>query len=216
MNAVATVITITKSAGLAIRPSKTVLYAAVLTACISAQSSHAVNEPTAYPVPIAIKQSVGDAHLVGKGMLRVFGFRVYEARLFASPSWSIKEGWDKQSFALELSYLRSVSGKAISQSSRDELARLKFGNEVKRAAWANNMDSLFVDVKEGDRIVGIYKPNQATIFLLNDKPLGTIQDTEFGPAFFGIWFNDQTKDKALRSALLGAASAKGSGQSHVR
>ena len=149
-------------------------------------------------------------------MLRLFGFRVYEARLFAGPNFSIKEGWDKQSFALELIYARSVSGKAISQSSRDELARLKTGNDAKRAAWAISMDGLFVDVKEGDQIVGIYKPNQATKFLLNDKPLGVIQDPEFGLAFFGIWLNEETKDKDLRAALLGAAGNKKAGQPHGR
>ena len=178
--------------------------------------SKATTEAAAQSIPVAVKQAVNEAHLVGKGMLRLFGFRVYEARLFAGPNFSIKEGWDKQSFALELIYARSVSGKAISQSSRDELARLKTGNDAKRAAWAISMDGLFVDVKEGDRIVGIYKPNQATKFLLNDKPLGVIQDPEFGLAFFGIWLNEETKDKDLRAALLGAAGNKKAGQPHGR
>ena len=195
---------------------KTVLCAALAASCLLCQPSGATTEATTQAIPIVVKQAVSEAHLIGKGMLRVFGFRVYEARLFAGPNWSIKEGWDKQSFALELIYARSVSGKAISQSSRDELARLKSGDESKRASWATGMDSLFVDVKEGDRIVGIYKPNQATKFLLNDKPLGSIQDAEFGPAFFGIWLNEGTKDKDLRSALLGAATAVKSGQPHGR
>ena len=195
---------------------KVILVMAFILLGLFAPPSKATNEGAAQPIPIAVKQAVNEAHLIGKGMLRLFGFRVYEARLFAGPNFSIKEGWEKQPFALELIYSRSVSGKAISQSSRDELARLKTGNEIKRAAWAISMDGLFVDVKEGDEIVGIYKPNQATKFLLNDKPLGIIQDPEFGPAFFGIWLNEETKDKNLRAALLGATNSKKIGQPHGR
>lgn len=173
-----------------------------------AQTGYAVAHASGVNVPAVVQQSLNEAHLVGNGTLRWLGFRVYDARLFAGQTFAIKDGWIKQPFALELTYSRSVTGKRITQSSLDEMIRLKLGNDIKRALWLANMDSLFVDVKEGDRIIGVYRPGQATKFWLNDKPLGTVQDADFGPAFFGIWLDEETKDKVLRTALLGGVPPK--------
>ena len=191
-----------------IRPLNCAVVLAVMAGLTLAQACYATPEPLRASVPVTVQQSMSDAQLIGDGTLTWFGFRVYDARLFAGQNFSIKEGWAKQPFALELMYSRNVSGKQITESSRDEMIRLKLGNEAKRALWTTNMEALFIDVKKGDRIIGVYKPGQATKFWLNDKPLGTVQDAEFGPAFFGIWLDEETKDKGLRTALLGAGSPK--------
>ncbi len=144
-----------------------------------------------------------NAQVQGKGYLRLFGFKIYEAHLISNQAIEL-ERWQRQPFALALNYVRSVSGTQIGNSSADELTRLNIGTEAQRQRWKEQMLTLFVDVKAGDVIVGLHQPNAATQFYLNDKPLGKIDEPDFGAAFFAIWLDPKTKDKKLRAALINA------------
>jgi hypothetical protein len=39
--------------------------------------------------------------------------------------------------------------------------------------------------------------------MLNDKPIGNIDDAEFARAFFAIWLDPKTSEPSLRKQLLG-------------
>jgi hypothetical protein len=130
---------------------------------------------------------------------------VYDAQLF------VPRGFDParptaQPFALELHYARSLDGRAIAERSGDEIARLKIGTDAQRTRWLAEMASLFPDVKAGQRLAGIYRPDGATRFYVDGRFLGEIADPDFGRAFFAIWLDPRTSAPQLRSNLLRQAN----------
>jgi len=152
--------------------------------------------------PGSIASQLPSARLAGEGLLRWFGFRIYQARLF------VGEAYDHARpmlgpIALELTYKRDFDGQSIAQRSADEIESLNFGTQTQRATWASQMAAIFPDVAEGDRLTGILTASGQTLFLHNDKLLGQINDPAFGPAFFGIWLDERTSAPSLRAALIG-------------
>jgi hypothetical protein len=160
--------------------------------------------------------SIPNSRLLGYGTLRWLAFKIYDARLYAPNELASAKNWQTVPLTLELTYARAIKGEQIAQTSADEISRLGAGDSTKIAAWSSAMKQLFPDVKEGDQIVGMYRPNQSVAFFLNGKPLtissasaggagglGPLSEPSFGKAFFAIWLDGKTRDQGLRKALLG-------------
>ncbi len=142
--------------------------------------------------------------LVGKGRLTVWGFQVYDARLWALPSF--KPGnLTAQPFALELSYLRDFASRDIAERSITEMRRSADINESQAKAWTYEMQRVIPDIKKGDRVMGIHRPGAGAQLLINGKASGEIRDAEFARLFFGIWLSPQTSEPKVRLALLAGA-----------
>lgn len=141
------------------------------------------------------------AKLIGKAELRWFGLKIYKAAL-----WSAKTPFDpEQSFALELTYQRSIDRERIVQTSIGEIRRL-FGDrysEARLAQWQQLMSNAFIDVSEGDQLTGVYLSGIGCRFYNRTDLLAEIRDVEFAQAFFAIWLDARTKDTKLRSRLMG-------------
>lgn len=142
----------------------------------------------------------------GRGSLRFFGFKAYDATLWLS-------GADKpfsfaRPFALEIRYDTAVKGKDISNTSLIELQRISQSSPEQITAWASLMDSIFVDVQRGDKLIGLHLPGIGVKFLLNGKLAGESSDLAFSEAFFKIWLDPKTKRPDLRLALLGPSNDK--------
>lgn len=158
------------------------------------------------PAPPHVARYIPDARAAGSGRLTWLGLHVYDARLYVP-----QRGFDAallgdQAFALELTYARPLDGRAIAERSRDEIARLGLGSESQRSHWLREMTRLFPDVSPGQTIAGIHLPGAGTRFYLDERPLGRIDDPEFGPAFFAIWLDPRTREPRLRSSLLKQAA----------
>lgn len=139
--------------------------------------------------------------LAGEARLTWFGFHVYDARLF------VPAGFDpvdpaRQPFALELTYARALEGKAIAETSRDEIARLGFGTEGARKSWFEQMLRIFPDVDAGRRIAGVNVPGRGVRFLVDGQERGSIDDADFARAFFAIWLDPRTRSPKMREGLL--------------
>lgn len=144
-------------------------------------------------------QASTDLPRLGEGTLRWFGFKVYDATL-----WAAREQADFSApLRLELRYARALSGAAIAERSDEEIARLGFGTSEQRAGWLEAMRRLFPDVEAGDALAGEHLPGQGARFFRNGAPLGEIADPEFSRAFFSIWLDPRTSAPALRASLLG-------------
>jgi Chalcone isomerase-like len=149
------------------------------------------------------------SRMVGTGELRFFGFKIYDAHL-----WTPKAGgleWQKdpskilgQAFALDLRYARSLKGEEIAERSLGEIRRLGLGSAEEQERWLTEMKKIFPNVVRGDRITGVFQPGEATRFYFNEKALGRIDDVQFGPAFFNIWFDPRTRAPGLRESLTKA------------
>jgi hypothetical protein len=76
---------------------------------------------------------------------------------------------------------------------------------AQEAAWLQQMETLFPNVKAGDRITGVNQPRMGAAFWLNGRGLGEVRDPDFAKRFFGIWLAPHTSQPQLRRALLAQA-----------
>ncbi len=109
---------------------------------------------------------------------------------------------------LELRYARRLSGASIADTSRDEITRLQFGDDARRAAWHADMLRIFPDVGAGKRLAGVNLPGRGARFYFDGRFIGAIEDPAFARAFFAIWLDPRTKVPKLREQLLAGAAGK--------
>jgi hypothetical protein len=133
--------------------------------------------------------------------LSIWGFDVYDARLWVRPGFSMAS-YSAHAFVLELSYLRSLEGAAISKKSIDEMRKVGAFSRDQENNWLKAMLDIFPNVQKGDRLQAVYGPTTGTEFFLNDKVIGRIKDPLFAQLFFGIWLHESTTAPALRQAWL--------------
>lgn len=142
----------------------------------------------------------------GEGEMRWLGFRVYSARLFSSPAtqWRADAAPAAEAaFALELTYARDIPGKNLVDASIDELMQLGWRDAARLQRWRNTLATVFPDVREGDRILGVRDPARGAVFYHQGQMTGTITDAELAQAFFTIWLDPRTREPGLRARLLG-------------
>ena len=174
-----------------------------------------VSAQTADPVPhlvmaaedqrAELKDVLPQNRLIGKSRLTVWGFEVYDARLWA-PAGFKADNLTAQPFALELAYLRDFANTDVAERSIKEMRRSAAIPEAQAKAWIAEMLRVIPDVKKGDRVMGVHRPGGGALFLVNGKPSGEIRDAEFARLFFGIWLSPKTSEPKLRSALLAGAA----------
>ena len=143
--------------------------------------------------------------LIGKGRLTVWGFQVYDARLWVLPGFK-PDNLPVQPFALELAYLRDFSSKDTAERSIKEMRRSATISDEQARVWITDMQRVIPDIKKGDRIMGINRPGAGTQFLVNGKAAGEIRDADFARLFFGIWLSPKTSEPKLRDVLLAGAN----------
>jgi hypothetical protein len=157
--------------------------------------------------PTEVASSIPEVRSIGSARLKVFGFQVYDARLWAAPDFQAT-AYDESRFALEISYLRSFDNNAVADRSIKEMRKLGKFSEAQQAQWLAQMRAIFPDIAKGDRLTGIHQPGVGAAFIFNGKPIGEIKDAEFARLFFGIWLSPQTSAPEMRRELLGLAGHK--------
>ncbi|WP_086121655.1 chalcone isomerase family protein [Hydrogenophaga sp. IBVHS2] len=155
----------------------------------------------ANPPEPTLTAALQDKTSVGQARLKVWGFDVYDATLFARPGFDAAR-FGEQRFALELAYLRNFDGADIAERSIDEMRRVAPLDESRAAAWLKAMTDLFPNVKKGDRITGVHVPGVGARFYLNGRLLGEVADDAFSRQFFGIWLSPRTSQPRMRETLL--------------
>jgi len=154
------------------------------------------------PVPAEVKSALPQARLQGSGVLRFFGLRVYEARLWTAPGF-VADDYARQPFALELIYDRRLEGQAIAERSVAEMRRVGTFDEATAKRWLALMVKAFPDVVANDRLLGLHDGQGDVSFFHNGKLTAQLVDADYARLFFGIWLARQSSAPALREALLG-------------
>ncbi|MBT9476840.1 MAG: chalcone isomerase family protein [Polaromonas sp.] len=158
--------------------------------------------------PAATAQEVASAlpqgQLIGQGRLTVWGFQVYDARLWAATGFGAG-GYASQPMALELAYLRAFDAVEVAKRSLQEMRRSAAISEAQAAQWTTELLRVIPDVRKGDRITGVHRPGVGAAFWVNGRASGEIRDAEFARLFFGIWLSPNTSEPQLRQALLAGA-----------
>jgi hypothetical protein len=155
-------------------------------------------------LPQELRANLGNSSLSGQAKMSFWGFDVYNAALWIAPGFS-PANYTQHDFALELSYLRDFNGAAIAQRSLQEMHRQGPLDAELAQRWEAQMRAVFPNVRAGDRITGLHQRGVGVQFWWNGKLQGTIRDTDFAKAFFGIWLSAQTSQPQLRQALLAGA-----------
>lgn len=156
----------------------------------------------AQAAPFEVASEWPQARLVGRGLLRFVGLRIYEARLW-SPGRPTPDDWASQPLALELQYARSLVGAQIAERSLEEMRRQGPIDPALAERWLAAMKITFPDVRDGDRLTGVYRSGMAARFFHNGSARGEWSDALKAQRFFGIWLSPQTSEPALREALFG-------------
>jgi Chalcone isomerase-like len=156
----------------------------------------------AAPVPLEVAISLPQARSLGTARLKVWGFEVYDAQLWATAEFSAPE-YAGTPFALQLRYLRNFEGAAIAERSIKEMRGIGSFADAQAAQWLEQMRAIFPNVRKGDRLLGVHQPGVGASFVFNGKPVGELRDPEFARLFFGIWLSSQTSQPHMRRDLLG-------------
>jgi hypothetical protein len=72
--------------------------------------------------------------------------------------------------------------------------------------WEAALRTLLPDVKPGDRLLGVHRPETGAQFYQGGRALGRIDDPEFSRRFFAVWLGPATSAPALRDALLAGSA----------
>ncbi|MEK7345808.1 MAG: chalcone isomerase family protein [Pseudomonadota bacterium] len=150
-----------------------------------------------HPEVAALKGAVPTAPV----RLRVWGFEVYDARLWRSAGFRYGQ-YAQHPFTLELQYLRRLEGAAIASRSIDEMRRVGRFTEVQAQSWQAALRALVPDVGPGDRISGVNLPGVGAEFWVNGQRVGAVHDSVFARLFFGIWLDERSSEPKMRSQLL--------------
>ncbi|NUT62325.1 chalcone isomerase family protein [Herbaspirillum sp. C9C3] len=138
---------------------------------------------------------------LGSGTMTWLGFRIYHATL-----WAAQKPLDEnQPFALQLDYQVKISRDKLASTSIDEIKRMSpapiAGPTLAR--WKSELESAFVDVADGDELVGVYLPRRGMRLYDRNRMLAEIADPELARSFFNIWLGQPSRDDKLRRRLLG-------------
>jgi len=105
---------------------------------------------------------------------------------------------------LEVEYFQAISGEdfgpVTNRSIAQNVGSATFEKLRARIAYHN---SLYEDVKPGDRYSLTYIPGKGTVLALNGTPKGTIEGADFAAALFSIWLGPNPIDGKFKQALLG-------------
>ena len=153
-------------------------------------------------LPPQLAASEAGLREIGRGELRWFGFKLYDAALWASARGEAAMG---DAHVLSIRYSRAIGSERLVAVSLDEMRRLGFGDEVRLARWGEALGAALPSVEAGDTLAALHRPGEGAQFWHQGQPSGEIRDPELARAFFAIWLDPRTRDAGLRRQLIGAA-----------
>lgn len=105
---------------------------------------------------------------------------------------------------LEVEYFQTIKGEKFGPATRKMIAKNVDAQTLKRLQpKIDYHNSLYVDVKPGDRYSLTYIPGKGTELALNGEPRGIIEGSEFAAALFSIWIGPNPIDKTFKNQILG-------------
>ena len=182
------------------RFQKTVFAAPLLCVFLVVYSAQSTGQVAAPVLPAQATTGMPSLKAVGGGLLRIFGFQVYNAYLWTPEGSTFDQA---KPYVLDIHYLRTSSARQLAERSIDEMRGQGTGSEAVYAKWITEMQRVFPDVKEGDRLIGVATPTRTAKFFYNGTYRGEVADAAFTEAFFGIWLNEKSSQPGLRERLLG-------------
>ncbi|MFN3631133.1 MAG: chalcone isomerase family protein [Casimicrobiaceae bacterium] len=171
---------------------------ALLAAALTFQPLWASSQPK--PLPPEVSAFLPELKVRGGGLLRIWGFQVYNAWLWTPGGGAYDPA---RPFALDIEYLRHFTAQALAERSIEEMRGQGRGSEAVYPRWLAEMQRVFVDVKPGDRLTGVATAERHARFYYNGALRGEIADPAFTEAFFAIWLSERSSQARFRDLLIG-------------
>ena len=142
--------------------------------------------------------------LTGTGLFRYWGFKAYVGALYLENGCTVDDVLLDKAKRIELEYRRAIKGKDFGPATYKGLAKnidaKTIDNLRSRIDYHN---SLYEDVRPGDRYSLTYIPGRGTELALNNEPKGIIEGADFATAIFSIWLGPKPMNKSFKRQLLG-------------
>lgn len=144
--------------------------------------------------------------LQGTALFRYMGlFKAYVGAIYYEQGLSPEALLGDTPKRLEVSYFYAIKGEDFGFVTDKIIARNTNPQTLEKIrpqiAYHN---SLYRDVKPGDRYALTYLPGSGTELSLNGERLGVIPGAEFASALFAMWLGDTPMSQAFKEQLLGS------------
>lgn len=142
--------------------------------------------------------------LTGVGLFRYWGFKAYVGALYIEAGYPVEEVLLNRAKRIELEYRRAIRGEDFGPATNRELSKNIDSKTIE--ALRTRIDyhnSLYEDVKPGDRYSLTYIPGKGTQLALNNQAKGVIEGADFASAIFSIWLGHSPMNKSFKAQLLG-------------
>ena len=164
--------------------------------------------------PLSLAESLdavkSNFRTVGEGNYSYWFWDLYHARL-SSADGRFVDYQQSAPLQLELTYKRDISKQEFIDATLDQW-KIQQGAVLKsHKIWAGELNTLWRDVRKGDKLTAVLSPAGLVQFYFNGEPLGSTTDPAFGSSFFDIWLSEKTTAPELRKQLL-ALNAKDENQ----
>lgn len=139
---------------------------------------------------------------IGAGTLRWLGFHVYDASTWAKQDSLPTDGSVPKPFALQIIYARAIRASDLLDATETAWRGLSLF-DAQAIRWLAALKRLWPDVKAGDSLVLHIDEHGRSLFYYNSRPLGGIEEPEFGSRFAAVWLHPDSDERELRRQLLG-------------
>jgi len=142
--------------------------------------------------------------LTGAGLFRYWGFKAYTGALYLEEGASVDEVLSDRAKRIELEYYRAIKGKDFGPATDKSIAKNVDATTYERLRpKIDYHNSLYEDVRRGDRYSLTYIPGRGTELALNGEPKGVIEGADFAAAVFSIWLGPQPINNSFKKQILG-------------
>ena len=170
---------------------RTLLLFSALAVFIAAPALAAGKPPEIAPV-------IKSAEPYGRAEFHKVFWHVYDAQLWTdAPQWSYAAP-----FALSLTYHVEIDKNDIATRTIDEMEKIHPLDEAQKKEYLADLESAFINVKDGDRITAVYLPGRGMVFYGDGRRTAAFNSPQFAKQFFDIWLSDKTSEPSLRNRLL--------------
>lgn len=181
----------------------------IIITVISAVLLFAIHVPAAEIEGVVFQDSITvegqELPMRGTGLFRYLGFiKAYVGVLYMPDNISSERVLADIPKRLELEYFHPIKGKDFGAATNKILSK-NLGQETLERIMprVEVHNSLYRDVKPGDRYSLTYVPGRGTELAFNGKPLGIIQGEDFASAIYAMWLGEKPINKSFRRQLMG-------------
>ena len=184
---------------------KTILAALLLSLPASARliGSGGTVEVGKFDFPRVITAKGRKMNMLGHGVLRYWGFKLYSAVLYREPGTGGDGEFVDRQTLLVIRYTRRIRADQIIEAAKTNLGKNPTLNMMPLRPRLKSMYNAFVDVDDGDEYALLYVPGEGTRLYFNGNEEVRVSGFDFARTFFGIWLSDHPINDDLKRELWG-------------